>query len=180
MTPDQLSALLRELTALPDETEWVEFKQNVTDPEMIGQRISGLANSAAILGKPAGYQVLGVGDGTHEPVGTAFRPQRAKVGGEALVNWLIRLLTPQVDFRFHEWPHEGKPTVLLEVPAAAHQPVAFQGREFVRIASHTKPLKEHCCGPCSRKPPSRGASPRRTSPGTRCCRGSTSPRASTC
>jgi predicted HTH transcriptional regulator len=104
MTPSQLSALLIELLVLPNETEWVEFKENVTEPEMIGQRVSGLANSAALSGRSAGYQVWGVEDGTHTVMGTSFKPQKAKgKGGEALINWLMRLLTPQVEFHFHEW-----------------------------------------------------------------------------
>jgi ATP-dependent DNA helicase RecG len=78
MTPAQLSALLRELLALTRETEWVEFKENVTDPEMIGKRLSGLANSAALLGKPFGYLVWGVEDETHDLKGTTFKPFKAK------------------------------------------------------------------------------------------------------
>ncbi len=43
MPPTQLSALLMELVALPQETEWGEWKQNNDHPEMIAQRLSGLA-----------------------------------------------------------------------------------------------------------------------------------------
>ena len=143
MTPTYLSALLVELLPLPSETEWAEFKENVSDPDMIGKRVSGLANSAALNERSAGYQVWGVEDGTHRVMGTTFRPTKAKKGGEALVNFLTRMLTPQVDFRFYEWEHDGRPMVLLEVPAASHQPVGFAGHEYVRIDSHTKPLKEH-------------------------------------
>jgi len=143
MTPAQLSALLSELVLLPSEIEWVEFKQNVTDPEMVGKGISALANSAALLGKPCGYQVWGVEDDTHKVTGTTFRPRKEKKGGEALLNWLMRLLTPQVAFHFHEWTHECNAMVLLEVPAATHQPVRFSGQEYIRVGSHIKPLKEH-------------------------------------
>lgn len=143
MTPTQLSALLIELLALPNETEWVEFKENVTDPEMIGQRISGLANAAALRGRTAGYQVWGVEDGTHKVAGTSFKPQKAKKSGEALINYLMRMLTPQVDFHFHEWQHDGHAVVLLEVAAASHQPVRFSGQEYIRISSHTKALKDY-------------------------------------
>lgn len=143
MTPTQLSALLIDLLALPHETEWVEFKENVATPEMIGQRISALANSAALLEKPFGYLVWGVEDGTHRLTGTSFKPQSAKVGGEALFNWLIRLSNPQIPFHFHEWNHDGHAIVLLEVPAATHQPIRFSGQEYIRIGSHTKALKEH-------------------------------------
>ena len=141
MTPIQLSALLIELLALPNETEWAEFKENITDPAMIGQRISGLANAAALSGRSAGYLVWGVEDGTHKIKGTIFKPQKQKVNGEALINHLMRQLTPQVDFRFHEWMHDDYSMVLLEVPVASHQPVSFSGQEHIRISSHTKLLK---------------------------------------
>lgn len=143
MTPPQLSALLVELLALPNETEWVEFKENISDPEMIGPRISGLANSAALMEKAAGYVIWGVEDGTHRVTGTTFKPQKEKKNGEALINWLLRLLAPQVHFEFHEWTHEGHPLVMLEVAAASYQPIRFSGQEYVRIGSHTKSLKEH-------------------------------------
>jgi hypothetical protein len=39
MTPTQLSALLVELLSLPAETEWVEWKHNNDNPDMIAERI---------------------------------------------------------------------------------------------------------------------------------------------
>ena len=44
-------ALVTELAKLPKETEWVEFKANNTDAEMIGENISALSNTSALLGK---------------------------------------------------------------------------------------------------------------------------------
>ncbi len=57
MTPMQLSALLMELLALPQETEWVEWKHNNDHPEMIAQRLSGLANSVALHGRDTGFML---------------------------------------------------------------------------------------------------------------------------
>lgn len=107
MTPAQLSALLVELLALSNETEWVEWKLNNDQPEMIAERISALANSAALHGREFGYLVWGVQDGTQKIVGTTFRPRQAKKGNEELVNWLMRSQHPQVNFRMHEWLHHG-------------------------------------------------------------------------
>jgi ATP-dependent DNA helicase RecG len=56
---EYLSSLLRELCKLSKETEWVEFKHNNGDPQMIGETISALANSAALLGEQSAYMVLG-------------------------------------------------------------------------------------------------------------------------
>ena len=47
---EYLHNLLKELLRLPAETEWVEFKHNA-DIEKVGEYISALANSAALLGK---------------------------------------------------------------------------------------------------------------------------------
>jgi len=45
---DYLQSLVRELVKLPDETEWIEFKCNNKNPQMIGEYISALSNSAAL------------------------------------------------------------------------------------------------------------------------------------
>lgn len=45
---EYLQSLVRELAKLPDETEWVEFKCNNKQPQMIGEYISALSNSAAL------------------------------------------------------------------------------------------------------------------------------------
>lgn len=48
-TINQLQTLFSELIKLP-ECQWLEFKHNNEDPEMIGEDISALANSAALEG----------------------------------------------------------------------------------------------------------------------------------
>ena len=55
-----LQSLIRELSKLPSETEWVEFKSNYQEPQMIGEYISALSNSATLWGKPKGYLVWGI------------------------------------------------------------------------------------------------------------------------
>ena len=48
---DYLASLVRELCALPRETEWAEFKLNEAEPQAIGEYLSALANAAALTGK---------------------------------------------------------------------------------------------------------------------------------
>ena len=143
MTPAQLSALLVELLSLPNESEWVEWKHNNDNPEMIAERLSALANSAALHGRDFGYLVWGVEDGTKTVVGTAFRPRQGRKGNEELENWLMRSQHPPVNFQMHEWTHQGVPVVLFQVPRATHTPVRFGSEEFVRIGSLTKRLREY-------------------------------------
>lgn len=52
-------ALVRELSRNNHESEWLEFKQNTTDPEMIAERISALANGSAMIGRSCGYIIWG-------------------------------------------------------------------------------------------------------------------------
>ena len=72
-------SLVRELCIQPQETTWLEFKRNDAEPQVIGEYISALANSAALEGKTHAYMVWGVDDATHEPIGTNFDPQRKRV-----------------------------------------------------------------------------------------------------
>lgn len=140
---DYLSSLVSELLKLPAETEWVEFKGNNADPEMIGERLSALSNSAARMGKAHAYLIWGIVDGSHEVSGTTFRPLIGKVGNENLENWLLRLLTPRILFRFYEVLYQGKPLVILEIPRATVRPVQFKGVEHIRIGSCCQNLKNY-------------------------------------
>ena len=143
MTAPQLSALLLELLTLPHETEWVEWKHNNADPEMIGECLSALSNSAALHCRETAYMVWGIEDGTKTVVGTTFKPKRAKKGNEELENWLMRSLHPQVAFKMSEWSHGGHPLVLFEIPRATHAPVRFVTEEFIRVGSLKKKLREY-------------------------------------
>lgn len=139
---DYLVSLVRELCKLPQETEWLELKVNDAEPEAIGEYISALLNSAALAGKAFAYLLWGVADGDHAIVGTTFEPRSAKIGNEELENWLLRLLSPKIHFRFFEVSVDGQPVVLLEIERAFRHPVQFQGRELLRVGSYKKKLKD--------------------------------------
>ena len=139
---DYLVGLVRELCKLPQETEWVEFKENDAEPENIGEYLSALANSAALAGKAFAYKVWGIRDSDHAIVGTSFSPLARKVGNEELENWLLRSLIPKIHFHFFSVEVDGHSLVILEIERAFRQPVQFKGREFVRVGSYKKPLKD--------------------------------------
>src|SRR5688572_8520591 len=95
--------LLGELCALPKETEWLEFKKNFIEAEYIGEYISALANSACLHDKSAAYLIFGIEDKTHSIVGTTIQMHELKIGNEEIENWLIRLLSPRIDFKIKEF-----------------------------------------------------------------------------
>lgn len=141
-SPEYLASLVNELRKQPAETEWLEFKHNNADPQEIGEYLSALANSAALCGKANAYMVWGIENETHAMVGTTFSPPTAKVGSEELESWLLRLLTPKIHFHFYPVELDGLAVVLLEIGRAFRHPVQFQNREFIRVGSYKKKLKD--------------------------------------
>ncbi|RJP89640.1 MAG: transcriptional regulator [Desulfobacteraceae bacterium] len=139
---EYLLSILSELRKLPNETEWVEFKHNKAEPEEIGEYISALSNSAALLGKVNAWLVWGVDNNTHDVIGTIFKPALTKVGNEELESWLLRLLSPKINFRFHPVQVDDNPVVLLEIGAAFRHPVQFKSIEYIRVGSYKKKLKD--------------------------------------
>jgi len=137
-----LISLLSELRKLPRETEWLEFKHENDTPDEIGEYLSALANSAALTGKITAYMFWGIDDITHDIIGTRFLPRAKKIGNEELESWLLRLLSPKINFHFYELTVDSKKVVILEIGAAFRHPVQFKNTEFIRIGSYKKKLKD--------------------------------------
>lgn len=134
--------LIYSLVGFPNETEWIEFKEGNCDPTRIGRDISALANSAAYLGRDCGYRIWGVRDDTHELVGTSFNPYSKKAkGNQDLLIWLTRFLSPNANYEFDAFAHDGLHYVVLCVKAASGQPVSFDKGLYIREGSSTKRLE---------------------------------------
>lgn len=142
MTSNEFKELIQDLSAHPNETEWLEFKHNNFSPQQIGENISALSNSAALLGNPIAYIVWGVEDKSHNIVGTTFQPYNEKIGNEELENWLTKHLSPRIDFRITEGEIDEKHIVLFEIPPAPNTPVRFGDFEYIRNGSYTKKLRD--------------------------------------
>ena len=104
---DRAIALIDDLLSASTETASVEFKENNSDPSLIGKYISALANTAAIDDEHFGYLVWGVRDSDHSIVGTIFDPDSDVRNGQPLPFWLAQRLTPDVAFRFQTVAHPG-------------------------------------------------------------------------
>ena len=134
--------LVHELCGLPAETEWVEFKHNNTDPQMIGELISSLSNAATLRGVQTAHVVWGVHDKTHDIIGTTFNPAGARRGNQNLESWLVQMLAPRLHIRFHAFEIDCLPVVVLAIPAARDWPTAFAGRERIRVGSFQRSLQD--------------------------------------
>lgn len=58
MNVAELTALIDRLRAEPRETEWLEFKANRFEPQVLGEYLSALANAAGLIGKPESATLL--------------------------------------------------------------------------------------------------------------------------
>ncbi|MFN9479380.1 MAG: RNA-binding domain-containing protein [Betaproteobacteria bacterium] len=144
MNTAELVALLDRLRAEPRETEWLEFKANRYEPQVLGEYVSALANSACLLGRPRGYLAFGIEDGSHAVVGTTFDPQAEKGKGEQLLPlWLSLGLRPNVGFEIHAFTYQGARVVLFEVHPAFDRPVEFYGTAYVRDGTSKTELSKY-------------------------------------
>lgn len=143
MNVERELALVEELRSHTSECNWLEFKKDNTDHEMIGKRCSALSNAARIDGRDTAFMLWGIQDGTHEIAGTNFDPEAQKVGGEVLQLWLAKTLQPSITFSFRVINHPKGRLVLLEIPAATGTPVSFNGIPYIRIGSATPKLTDY-------------------------------------
>jgi hypothetical protein len=51
ISDEQLNDIVSECLRLPDETDWVEFKDSFFDYDMLGQRLCGISNAAVLSGR---------------------------------------------------------------------------------------------------------------------------------
>ena len=144
MNTAELTALLDRLRAEPRETEWLEFKANRYEPQVLGEYLSALANSACLQGRPRGYLAFGIEDGSHAVKGTTFDPQAEKGKGEQLLPlWLSLGLRPNVGFETHAFIYQGERVVLFEVHPAFDRPVEFYGTAYVRDGTSKTELSKY-------------------------------------
>lgn len=126
------------------ESEIIEYKTNLSDPEAIGKYISAMSNSATLLDEKRAFLFWGIRDDNLEVVGTTFDPNHQKVhkSNELLMHWLSNM-TGGCDFEFRELNYHGKSVVVLLIPAAKWVETKFKGTAYIRVASVTTTLDSH-------------------------------------
>jgi ATP-dependent DNA helicase RecG len=141
MPINDLSALLRRLLQEKGEKPWLEFKHNNGDPDLIAKTICACANAAMLADKDRAYLVWGIEDSTLSKVGTTVRLEKLTKGGEALENWLCRIIEPRLMMEFHDFiDSDGKPHALISVEPTYDRPVKYAGDAYIRVGQHVKPL----------------------------------------
>ncbi len=144
MDNSELVTLIDRLCREPHETEWLEFKRNHYEPELIGEYLSALANATCLSNKPRGYLVFGIDNQTHDVVGTTFDPYIVKAkGNQDMLIWLSMGLRPNVGFEPFIVKHPKGQVVLFEINAAWDRPVNFYGTAYIRVGTSKTELRNH-------------------------------------
>ena len=137
---ENILQLVEALIKEPAETEWLEFKKDNADAEMIGKDISALANGALVSQRNHAYMLWGIDDKTHAITGTTFSPYQKSLGNQELLSWLHQMLSDNVQFFFHETTVVGLKIVILTIMPAVQYPVTFKNEAYIRVGSYTKRL----------------------------------------
>ena len=145
---ENLEKLVNHLRSYPTETNWLEFKHNNYDADMIGQDISALANGAAYAEKSCAYMIWGIHDKTHKVVGTDYDQYTLKVGNQEIESWLRTLVSKNAEFDFHSITMKDdemndKRVVVLIIYKATSQTVTFKKVDYIRVGSYTKKLSDY-------------------------------------
>jgi ATP-dependent DNA helicase RecG len=129
MTEQELNKILSNATALPAETEIVEFKEakESYDFDKIGKYFSALSNEANLKGKSCAWLIFGVEDAKHQIVGSRYRSDRKKL--DSLKKEIGDKITHNISFiEIHELNTPDGRVVMFQIPPAPQGiPVAFKG-----------------------------------------------------
>ena len=139
---DKIIDIINECRSYEDEREWFEFKENVFLVDHVGEYISALSNSTAMLGRKYAYLIWGLNDKTHEIVGTNIDYNKS-INNEPIKHYLARKLNPSISFEFEETIIDNKRVVILIIPAAKIVPTSFNDIRYIRIGSSKETLKKY-------------------------------------
>ena len=93
---------LEKLLSLPHETQWLEFKENKLDSDMVGRYASALANGACLSNEESGWLLLGITDSLHQIVGTHKRWELLKQGNQNIELHLRTNMEPSIELQLFE------------------------------------------------------------------------------
>lgn len=142
MLQSDLEKLLTDILAT-QEGVVVEFKENNSDPNVVGVRIAALSNAANLDDQKYAYLIYGIEDKTKKVIGTNFVPSTKKIGNDNFEFWLSRKLNPKIDFSIHEFNYNGFAITLFKIPPATNQPVKYDNVAYIRIGEATPKLSDY-------------------------------------
>ena len=139
---EDYNVTLKYLLSLNGENEWLEYKENNSNPNLIGEYISALCNSAILAGRDKAYLIYGISD-DRKIVGTKFDFKKEKYNQQELENYIQTLLFPHIVLNVHDLNFkDGIRVQILEIETTnVNLPVKFKDVEYIRVNSTKQKLK---------------------------------------
>ena len=139
--PEDLLAVLQNLVALRTETEWVEFKEDGVDFELIGRYVSALSNEANLNGKSEGWLIFGVTDKYPRKI-ISSKFHETPPGLDRLKQKISQHTNHGLTFSaIHELrTPEGRVVMFRIPPATRGVPTEWKGRVYGRVHDSLEPL----------------------------------------
>jgi predicted HTH transcriptional regulator len=129
-----------------DESEILDYKENLSDAQAIGEYISALGNAALLNSNYFAYLIWGVKDTTKEIVGTRFNYHSDNTNHAnhmPLQTFLETFVDPRLFLTFDELTIEEKKVTCLTIDVRnVTRPIKFKGKEYIRSGTSKKPLAE--------------------------------------
>jgi ATP-dependent DNA helicase RecG len=141
--PSREIDLVDSLLAMGRETEWLEFKENNDDPELIAKLCSAVANAAAYHRESHAYIIWGVRDTDCAVVGTSVDLKRKRQGNQPFELWLANKLAPSVHFEITDINYHEQRLVMIKLNAPTAAPISYNGAIYIRIGDATPLLTSY-------------------------------------
>ena len=125
-----------------EECEWIEYKESYFDKDGIGEYISALSNSAAMIGEDYAYLIWGIENKTRKIKGTTF-DYDIEIDNEPFKHYLARKLNPSINFVFITFTLYNKRVVCLIIPASQRIITEFDKNRYIRIGSSKELLRKY-------------------------------------
>lgn len=140
-TEKELIGMLNSFMSLPNETEWLEFKEAKRgyDSNKLGKYFSALSNEARLKGEDSGWLIFGVNK-RHEIVGSEYRKNRAKL--DHLKHEISEHTTNHISFiEIYELIIDKCRVIMFQIPPAIPgSPTDWKGHYYGREGESLVPL----------------------------------------
>lgn len=143
-TKQRLIDILEDCLKQPDETDWIEFKENNAEYNQLWQRLSWLSNSACLSGKDFWFLIYWIEDWTLNLKWTDFIPEKKKEWWQPFLFKLSKDILPDnISLTVETLNYKWFNIVIFIIPAAVDQPTTFNDIAYIRIWTATPKLKDY-------------------------------------
>lgn len=130
----QLKIILSNINQYP-ESEWIEFKENLSNREKIAETISALSNAACIKRVPYAYIIWWVDNQEKILKGTTLQIDRTESSNQqSLWFWLLNTFKEQITLELIKWRIRELDYFAIKIQAAqSWKPTVYKNISYVRI-----------------------------------------------